>query len=161
MLQKLGELVPWSPAVRGQYGISCGRYPTWPEALGGSQRAAQAKVYGSVHYHCAPMRTLKRLSHKKIFCVNLIFWIVMGCGMGWFGMRGLKTLKLENGAALRGGSMGLQGCRRDLEGWRISNLKVLRHRTTRGLSDTPIGPMAPPLEVRGFLWDDPLKHRPI
>ena len=64
-------------------------------------------------------------------------------------MRGLKTLKLENGAALRGGSMGLQGCRRDLEGWRISNLKVLRHRTTRGLSDTPIGPMAPPLEVRG------------
>ena len=68
-------------------------------------------------------------------------------------MRGLKTLKLENGAALRGGSMGSQGCRTDLKGWRISDLKVRRHRTSRGgartLSDTPIGPMAPPLEVRG------------
>ena len=93
-------------------------------------------------------------------------------------MRGLKTLKLENGAALRGGSMGSQGCRIDLRGWRISDLKVRRHRgSARTLSDTPIGPMAPPLEVRGgtnfetkifkFMWflgtsnQNELYHTPL
>ena len=35
---------------------------------------------------------LKGILHQKIFyCLNLIFWIVMGCGIARFGRRGLKT----------------------------------------------------------------------
>ena len=35
---------------------------------------------------------VKGILHQKIFyCLNLIFWIVMGCGIAHFGRRGLKT----------------------------------------------------------------------
>ena len=35
---------------------------------------------------------LKGILHQKIFYrLNLIFWIVMGCGIARFGRRGLKT----------------------------------------------------------------------
>ena len=35
---------------------------------------------------------LKGILHQKNFyCLNLIFWIVMGCGIARFGRRGLKT----------------------------------------------------------------------
>ena len=34
----------------------------------------------------------KGILHQKMFsCLNLIFWIVMGCGIARFGGRGLKT----------------------------------------------------------------------
>ena len=36
--------------------------------------------------------SFKGILHQKIFyCLNLIFWIVMGCGIARFGQRGLKT----------------------------------------------------------------------
>ena len=36
--------------------------------------------------------TFKGILHQKNFyCLNLIFWIVMGCGIARFGRRGLKT----------------------------------------------------------------------
>ena len=31
------------------------------------------------------------LPRKNFYCPNLIFWIVMGCGIAGFGLRGLKT----------------------------------------------------------------------
>ena len=35
---------------------------------------------------------LKGILHQKIFyCLNLIFWIIMGCGIARFGWKGLKT----------------------------------------------------------------------
>ena len=35
---------------------------------------------------------LKGILHQKIFyCLILIFWIVMGCGLARFGRKGLKT----------------------------------------------------------------------
>ena len=35
---------------------------------------------------------LKGILHQKIFyCLNLIFWIIMGCGIARFGRKGLKT----------------------------------------------------------------------
>ena len=37
---------------------------------------------------------IKGILHQKIFyCLNLIFWIVMGCGIARFGRKGLKTTK--------------------------------------------------------------------
>ena len=37
-------------------------------------------------------RCLKGILHQKIFYrLNLIFWIVMGCGIARFGLKGLKT----------------------------------------------------------------------
>ena len=37
-------------------------------------------------------RALKGILHQKIFyCLNLIFWIIMGCGIARFGRKGLKT----------------------------------------------------------------------
>ena len=34
----------------------------------------------------------KGILHQKIFyCLNLIFWIIMGCGIARFGRKGLKT----------------------------------------------------------------------
>ena len=37
---------------------------------------------------------LKGILHQKIFyCLNLIFWIIMGCGIARFGRKGLKTTK--------------------------------------------------------------------
>ena len=40
---------------------------------------------------------LKGILHQKIFYrLNLIFWIVIGCGIARFGQRGLKNSKLEN-----------------------------------------------------------------
>ena len=34
----------------------------------------------------------KGILHQKIFyCPNLIFWIIMGCGIARFGRKGLKT----------------------------------------------------------------------
>ena len=37
-------------------------------------------------------RHFKGILHQKIsFRLNLIFWIVMGCGIARFGRRGLKT----------------------------------------------------------------------
>ena len=39
-----------------------------------------------------PSRSFKGILHQKIFYrLNLIFWIVMGCGIARFGRRGLKT----------------------------------------------------------------------
>ena len=36
--------------------------------------------------------SLKGILHQKIFYrLNLIFWIVMGCGIARFGRKGLKT----------------------------------------------------------------------
>ena len=36
--------------------------------------------------------SIKGILHQKIFYrLNLIFWIVMGCGKAGFGQRGLKT----------------------------------------------------------------------
>ena len=36
--------------------------------------------------------SLKGILHQKIFYrLNLLFWIVMGCGIARFGRRGLKT----------------------------------------------------------------------
>ena len=44
---------------------------------------------------CANILTnimFKGILHQKIFyCLNFIFWIVMGCGIARFGRRGLKT----------------------------------------------------------------------
>ena len=38
------------------------------------------------------VRPFKGILHQKIFYrLNLIFWIVMGCGIARFGRRGLKT----------------------------------------------------------------------
>ena len=38
------------------------------------------------------LRKFKGILHQKIFYrLNLIFWIVMGCGIARFGRRGLKT----------------------------------------------------------------------
>ena len=35
---------------------------------------------------------VKGILHQKTFyCLNLIFWIVMGCGIARFSRRGLKT----------------------------------------------------------------------
>ena len=31
------------------------------------------------------------LHQKNFYCLNLIFWIVMGCGIARFGRKGLKT----------------------------------------------------------------------
>ena len=41
----------------------------------------------------ASLKTMfKGILHQKIFYrLNLIFWIVMGCGIARFGRRGLKT----------------------------------------------------------------------
>ena len=36
--------------------------------------------------------SFKGILHQKIFyCLNLIFWIIMGCGIARFGRKGLKT----------------------------------------------------------------------
>ena len=36
--------------------------------------------------------TIKGILHQKnVCCLNLIFWIVMGCGIAHFDWRGLKT----------------------------------------------------------------------
>ena len=38
------------------------------------------------------MFKIKGILHQKIFyCLNLIFWIIMGCGIARFGWKGLKT----------------------------------------------------------------------
>ena len=38
------------------------------------------------------VRLVKGILHQKIFYrLNLIFWIVMGCGIARFGRKGLKT----------------------------------------------------------------------
>ena len=44
-------------------------------------------------YVCMSVRAnMKGIPHqKKLYCLNLIFWIVMGCGIARLGRRGLKT----------------------------------------------------------------------
>ena len=50
---------------------------------------------GSVPHHpllSLPLQGIKGILHQKIFYrLNLIFWIVMECGIAHFGQRGLKT----------------------------------------------------------------------
>ena len=50
-------------------------------------------VFSSITFMISPCSfRLKGILHQKIFyCLNLIFWIVMGCGIARFGRRGLKT----------------------------------------------------------------------
>ena len=48
---------------------------------------------------------------KKIFRLNLIFWIVMGCGFAGFGQRGLKTTQTWKFWSQLLSSWDLQGCR--------------------------------------------------
>ena len=65
------------------------------------------------------------LSHKKFYCLNLTFWISMGCGIARFGRRGLNlNLNIL-----------------------VSNFVPLQHPLR--FCGTPWGPMVPPLEVRG------------
>ena len=45
-----------------------------------------------VHPGWSPSRITKGILHQKFFyCLNLIFWIIMGCGIARFGRKGLKT----------------------------------------------------------------------
>ena len=49
---------------------------------------------GAHNLPCRAARThnIKGILHQKIFYrLNLIFWIVMGCGIAHFGWKGLKT----------------------------------------------------------------------
>ena len=40
----------------------------------------------------SPWKKIKGILHQKIFYrLNLIFWIIMGCGIAHFGRKGLKT----------------------------------------------------------------------
>ena len=46
-------------------------------------------------FFCQSNTALKGILHQKIFYrLNLIFWIVMGCGIACFGRRSLKTTKI-------------------------------------------------------------------
>ena len=49
-------------------------------------------TYNFIYCCIKILKPLKGILHQKIFYrLNLIFWIVMGCGIARFGRRGLKT----------------------------------------------------------------------
>ena len=59
-----------------------------PRAVGLVHQDLNLVVVNMIIFHFE----LKRSSTKKKFYrINVIFWIVMGCGIAHFGRRGLKT----------------------------------------------------------------------
>ena len=91
---------------------------------------------------------LKGILHQKIFYrLNLIFWIVMGCGIARFGRRGLKTTEtwkfwsqiLSPGVLRRGapgvsrrGAMGFRGAAQGFRGAAPWGFEARRHGVSRG-----------------------------
>ena len=64
-------------------GLGLGKLDHWPQGV-------KAKEGVWRDYHTGEQ--LKGILYQKIFYrLNLIFWIVMGCGIARFGQRGLKT----------------------------------------------------------------------
>ena len=52
----------------------------------------KSRVHSSLKCFTVGGGTVKGILHQKNFYrLNLIFWIVMGCGIARFGRRGLKT----------------------------------------------------------------------
>ena len=43
-------------------------------------------------FHAGPLKGI--LHQKNFYRLNLIFWIVMGCGIARFGRRSLKTTEI-------------------------------------------------------------------
>ena len=90
----------------------------------------------------------KGILHQKIFyCLNLIFWIVMGCGIARFGRRGLKATEtwkfwsqilslgvLRRGAPgiLRHSAMGFGGAAQGFRGTARWGFEAQRHGVSRG-----------------------------
>ena len=67
----------------------------WKVALlvfGWKYPVSKEKICGFLRLSAHSFSSVKGILHQKIFyCLNLIFWIVMGCGIARFGRRGLKT----------------------------------------------------------------------
>ena len=94
---------PCSPAPTQIWGV-WGRRPSdrLPESVMGWESEVVRRGWRSqaqlLLFHQAgtrraqvPCAHFKGILHQKIFyCPNLIFWIVMGCGIARFGRRGLK-----------------------------------------------------------------------
>jgi len=90
----------------------------------------------------------KGILHQKIFYrLNLIFWIVMGCGIARFGRKGLKTTEtwkfwsqiLSPGVLRRGapgvsrhGAMGFRGAAQGFRGAAPWGFEGRRHGVSRG-----------------------------
>ena len=107
----------------------------------------------SIHFHYEyvwywDVSIFKGILHQKIFYrLNLIFWIVMGCGIARFGRRGLKTTEtwkfwsqnLSPGVLRRGapgvsrrGAMGFQGAAQGFRGAAPWGFEARRHGVSRG-----------------------------
>ena len=95
-----------------------------------------------------PILSVKGILHQKIFyCLNLIFWIIMGCGIARFGRKGLKTTEtwkfwsqiLSPGVLRRGapgvsrhGAMGFRGAAQGFRGAAPWGFEGRRHGVSRG-----------------------------
>ena len=109
-------------------------------------------------YSCAGWpRSIKGIVPQSISyrLINLIFWIVMGCGIARFGWRGLKTTQtwkfwsqsFSPGTSRgiertsRDGAMGPRGAAPwDVEGQYISDVEGRRHGTSKSYGAAPRGP---------------------
>ena len=90
----------------------------------------------------------KGILHQKIFyCLNLIFWIIMGCGIARFGRKGLKTTEtwkfwsqiLSPGVLRRGApgvsrhsTMGFRGAAQGFRGTARWGFEAQHHGVSRG-----------------------------
>ena len=90
-------------------------YAMWLSTVAVKQPAQQDKPKNN--FATRIIVVIKGILHQKNFYrLNLIFWIVMGCGIARFGRRGLKTTEtwkfwsqnLSPGV-LRRGAMGFRG----------------------------------------------------
>ena len=87
------------------------------------------------------------LHQKNFYCLNLIFWKIMGCGIARFGWKGLKTTEtwkfwsqiLSPGVLRRGapgvsrhGAMGFRGAAQGFRGAAPWGFEGRRHGVSRG-----------------------------
>ena len=65
----------------------------WP-LLDAKDKKVERNIWLTFIHYPSDIKTVKGILHQKIsYGLNLIFWIVMGCGIARFGGRGLKTTK--------------------------------------------------------------------
>ena len=123
----------------------------WLSVAGGSRRRDEHILRGMKEGEQGERSNgserVKGILHQKIFyCLNLIFWIIMGCGIARFGRKGLKTTEtwkfwsqiLSPGVLRRGapgvsrrGAMGFRGAAQGFRGAAPWGFEARRHGVSR------------------------------